>query len=147
MKRITVHCSYSDIPAHDDIIVIHNWHLERTPPFRKCGYHFFIKSNGDIQDYTTNPDEARRLHPFEQGAHVLNHNRDNIGICLHGTYEFTEAQFFSLRRLVHNLMFEFGIHKDDVRGHSSFPGHSTRGCPNFDVHQVLFGVRGVRQVY
>ena len=139
MRYITIHQSASNNPNHDDIRIIHQWHTEPPRNWRKCGYHYFIKSNGDIQDNDTNPDEARRMNPFEQGAHVGGHNKENIGICLHGrTGTFTEAQFRSLRRLVNTLMVEYNIQPDHIRGHNEFSGHESRECPGFDYRSVIW---------
>lgn len=125
IARIIVHCSDSDVKSHDDIRVIRNWHVNERG-FRDVGYHFFIKSNGDLQ-------EGR---PLEYaGAHVAGHNIDSIGICLHGKTKFTNAQFRSLRRLVLTLRFEFDITIENVHGHREFSEYKT--CPNFDVQEKL----------
>jgi hypothetical protein len=125
ITRIIVHCSDSDISAHDDISVIREWHVHERG-FNDVGYHFFIKSNGDIQ-------EGR---PLElAGAHVHGHNTDSIGICLHGKYIFTPAQFKALRRLVLTLRFEYDIPEENVHGHREFSNYKT--CPNFNVREKL----------
>ena len=43
VDRVFLHCSASPNPAHDDINVIRDWHLERG--WNDVGYHFFIKGN------------------------------------------------------------------------------------------------------
>jgi N-acetyl-anhydromuramyl-L-alanine amidase AmpD len=121
INSIIIHCSDSDIPAHDDVSVIREWHRERG--WSDVGYHFFIKSNGVQQ-------EGR---PLERtGAHCYGRNSDSIGICLHGRNEFSREQFMALAGLVRSLCNEFNIPFTQVFGHCEF---SDKTCPNFDVGQ------------
>ena len=94
--------------------------------WRDVGYHYFIKTNGEIQT-------GRSLD--QVGAHVGGQNSDSIGICLHGRDEFTQAQFNSLRQIVQSLCFEFKLYLADVYGHFDFDPRKT--CPNFDYKKVL----------
>ena len=120
INKVIIHCSDSDIPAHDDISVIDKWHKERG--WSGVGYHFFIKSNGDIQI-------GREMH--EVGAHCYGHNSDSVGICLHGKTEFTEIQFRHLNNLIQSLLKQFpGIL--EVEGHYAY---SNKTCPNFNVQE------------
>lgn len=129
IRRIIIHCSDSDRPNHDNIETIRQWHTLPKPRgngWKDVGYHYFIKSNGDI--------EVGR--PIEQvGAHVANHNADSIGICLHGKTKFTVEQFTSLRRLILKERFEHNIPEEMVFGHCDFDNRKT--CPNFDYKAVL----------
>ncbi|MFP4365509.1 MAG: N-acetylmuramoyl-L-alanine amidase [Bacteroidales bacterium] len=122
INKIIVHCSDSDNPTHDDISVIDQWHKQRG--WKGVGYHYFIASDGEIQ-------YGRELH--EIGAHVRGHNRDSIGICLHGKTEFTHKQFQSLRTLLE--AFDLTMNIADVYGHRDFDKNKT--CPNFDVNHVI----------
>lgn len=124
ISKIIVHCSDSDYPKHDDISVIRKWHVDERG-WRDVGYHFFIKSDGQVQ--------VGR--PVEQvGAHVKNHNRDSIGICLHGRHNFTEKQFNALKSLLFDLIRQFDLTTNDVYGHRDFDSKKT--CPNFDVKRI-----------
>lgn len=129
LNKIIVHCSDSDNPKHDNIETIRQWHTEKPPRgngWSDVGYHFFIKSNGDIE---------KGRHISVTGAHVRGQNHDSIGICLHGKTNFTDAQFRTLNRLVHSLCFDYGIKINQVFGHRDFDTGKT--CPNFDVKQKL----------
>jgi len=120
INKVIIHCSDSDIPAHDDISVIDKWHKERG--WAGVGYHFFINSDGDIQI-------GRKLE--EVGAHCYGENDDSIGICLHGKTEFTEIQFRNLNNLIQSLLKQFpGML--EVEGHYSY---SNKTCPNFNVQE------------
>lgn len=122
INKIIIHHSDSDNPNHDHIDVINMWHTDRG--FRCVGYHYFIQSNGTIQ-------HGRSIH--EMGAHCHGHNRDSIGICLHGKDNFTDMQFESLRLLVEHLKF-MSERELTVHGHCEF---SEKTCPNFDYKSVL----------
>ena len=123
IRKIIVHCSDSDIPDHDDISVIDKWHKARG--WAGVGYHYFIKSDGTVQD--GRPDDVI-------GAHVSGHNHDSLGICLHGRHNFTEAQFFSLKALLYDLMTRYDLRTTDIYGHRDFDSKKT--CPNFDVKRI-----------
>ena len=124
INLIVIHCSDSDIPAHDDISVIRSWHIERG--FRDVGYHFFINKSGNVQ-------LGRPVH--ETGAHVKGHNSNSIGICLHGRDGFTPEQFSTLRELVNELKSELGLDTMDIVPHRDLDNKKT--CPNFNIYEVL----------
>ena len=122
---IILHCSDSDVSAHDKIETIRQWHMgERN--FSDVGYHFFIQKNGVT---VKGGDEVK------VGAHVMGHNKDSIGICLSGKHDFTAAQFKSLEILLIELCGKYELEKMDILGHSDLDGKKT--CPNFDVTKWL----------
>ena len=125
INKIVIHCSDSDNKKHDDIEVIRDWHVNDNG-WNDVGYHYFIKSNGDIQ-----------LGRKEEtpGAHVRGHNSDSIGVCLHGKNKFTENQFKALYRLTYNLMYEHRLSLTDIYGHYEFDSRKT--CPNFNPREIL----------
>ena len=56
----------------------------------------------------------------KDGAHAIGFNRNGIGICLIGNYDFdppSEDRMRILRRLVVGLMNQNGIPADNVLGH------------------------------
>lgn len=125
-----IHCSLSDSPVHDDISVIDRWHKEKgwkgvlhQGKRIYCGYHYFIKGNGKLQ-------YGRPLANI--GAHCLGHNKNSIGICLHGINKFSSAQFKTLRYLCESL--DFVIGSTPEHGHNEF---ANRDCPNFNVKDIL----------
>ena len=123
INKIILHCSDSDIPAHDDISVIRKWHLERG--FNDVGYHWFITTNGKLQ-------YGRPI--GDVGAHCRGHNHDSIGICLHGKEQFHSAQFGTLRKLLESL--DFALRIKDVYGHCDFDIKKPF-CPGFDYKKIL----------
>jgi N-acetyl-anhydromuramyl-L-alanine amidase AmpD len=126
---IVVHCSDSDNPAHDDVSVINQWHLERG--FSGVGYHYFIKNNGDIQK--GRPDE-------KIGAHVKGCNKSSLGVCLHGRKRFTKEQFKSLQTLLVKLIIEYGLTSTSVKEHNKLD--KTKTCPNFIINEELRALQG-----
>jgi N-acetylmuramoyl-L-alanine amidase len=124
LNRVIIHCSDSDIKGHDNIETIRKWHVEERG-WNDVGYHFFIQSNGNIQD-------GRPL--SKVGAHTVGHNADSVGICLHGRKNFTQEQFNSLRRLVIALSSDYGALS--IHGHCEF---APKTCPNFD-YKAIFNI-------
>ena len=122
INEIIIHCSDSDVQAHDDIRIIRKWHVEERG-WRDVGYHYFIRKDGVIQ-------RGRALDQI--GAHCGGHNRASVGICLSGRSEFTDVQFCSLHELLKDLYNEFG--KIRTVGHYAY---SEKTCPNFNVEDYL----------
>jgi hypothetical protein len=123
INKIIIHCSDSDIHAHDDISVIRKWHLERG--FNDVGYHFFVKKNGIVQT-------GRAIHMI--GAHCVNQNLTSIGICLSGKINFTETQFIHARELCEALMDRYKIKESGIYPHCYFSKNKT--CPNFNLEKL-----------
>lgn len=124
ISKIILHCSDSDNPAHDDISVIRDWHVNERG-WSDVGYHYFITSKGDIQK---GRDERT------PGAHCYGQNAYSIGICLHGIDQFTEIQFRMLAKLIKHLLKE-NESIIEVSGHYKYSDYKT--CPNFDVDDFL----------
>ena len=123
ITHIIIHCSDSDFPAHDDVNVIRQWHMERG--FSDIGYHFFIKKDGII--YPCRPLK-------EMGAHCITMNMVSIGICFSGKERFTKDQFLSGYSLIKSLMNNYKIPKSKVLPHSYFNENKT--CPNFSLDEI-----------
>lgn len=110
---------------------INQWHLERG--WRGIGYHYVIRRNGIIE-------KGRK--DDVQGAHVLGHNEDSLGITLVGGVKqsdkktpednFTKKQMDSLEGLMKDLKRRYP--SATIIGHNGFPEHKSRGCPCFDWH-------------
>lgn len=146
---VVVHCSDSDIPAHDNIETIREWHtLPLIPPsvaqaiesgkikvsekfkygrgFKDIGYHYVITKDGKVHN-GRGEDEV--------GAHVQGHNKSSIGICLTGKKNFTKEQFKSLEVLLIDICGRHELEKKDILAHNDLDGRKT--CPNFDLHGLL----------
>ena len=143
IKKIIVHCSASkDVSA----ATIKKWHTDPVDMqpvngkmtnvggrgWRDIGYHFVIRGSGNVEMGRT---------VAVQGAHVRGHNKDSIGICITGgkggAMNYTEAQFQSLRVLIHGLREQHKIGKMAVFGHCDFTNAKT--CPNFNVNAWYVG--------
>jgi len=124
VNRVFIHCSASDIPSHDSVEVIRQWHLARG--FDDIGYHFLIHKNGNIS-------RGRNLERIPASQH--GQNVGTLSICLHGyrVENFTEAQFNALRNIslyIHKIYYE----------RVSFHGHEEvahKACPIMDYRRVL----------
>lgn len=121
---VIVHCSDSDIPAHDNVETIREWHHERG--FSDIGYHYFIDKSGAV--YPGRSEDAI-------GAHVKGHNSGSLGICLSGRREFTADQFGALELLCLDITQRHELDKKDILGHCDLDGGKT--CPNFDLHKLV----------
>jgi len=121
IEKIILHCSDSDIKAHDDISVIKEWHLARN--FKDVGYHYFIRKDGMIQ-------KGRSWNTV--GAHARGQNKHSIGICLSGRHKFTPIQFKALEHLIERVRCE--APEATIHGHCEF---SSKTCPNFDVYDFV----------
>ena len=119
IKTIILHHTASDIPEHDNMDTIREWHLAKG--FDMEGYHYLVRKSGLVE-------LGRPL--SMQGAHCYGHNEDSIGIALSGLKEFTPKQFNSCAKLCVNLYQLLGatvkLHKDIT---------STE-CPNFDLFEI-----------
>ncbi len=124
VNRVFLHCSASDVPAHDNVATIRRWHLARG--FSDIGYHFFIHKNGKIS-------KGRNIE--KTPAAQRKNNTGTIAICLHGLIKekFTQAQYKAVRELcstINNAYFK----------NISFHGHkevSAKACPVFDYKKEL----------
>ena len=125
---IIVHCSDSDIPDHDNIETIRNWHVKERN-FSDVGYHYFIQKNGTVEP-------GREEHRV--GAHCQGSNSNSIGICLSGKNEFTKDQFKSLELLLIEICGKYDLEKKDILGHCDL--NKGKSCPNFDLHGWLSGL-------
>lgn len=124
IKTIVLHCSDSDVEAHDNIEVIRQWHLARG--FSDVGYHYFITRKGLVMS-------GRPEH--QVGAHVEMHNAYTLGICFSGrTFKnFDSPQFEAGRRLVEKLLKKYHLTWNDVKLHREF--NKGKSCPNFTIDQ------------
>ena len=109
IDKIILHCSDSDNAKHDDVSIINQWHKEKG--WNSCGYHYFIKKNGELQTGR-----------FEDkiGAHCKRHNSTSIGVCLSGKTAFTEQQYDTAVLLVKNIMERYKLTEKDIYCHYQF---------------------------
>jgi len=129
VRFIAIHCAATPPEADIGVEEIRKWH--KAKGWDDIGYHYVIRRNGTV--------EAGRSLDF-QGAHVLGHNHESVGICMVGGVKndaaqtpdsnFTAAQWASLESLVKLLVPRYpGV---AVRGHRDFPDVK-KACPSFDA--------------
>ena len=140
---IVIHCSATRADrcfTEHDLEAAH-----RRRGFNGCGYHFYIRKNGDI----------KTLRPIGQpGAPVKNHNAHSVGICYEGGLDErghpadtrTDFQKHSLRVLVMLLLRDYPGsrlcgHRDlspdlDCNGEIE-PEEWIKACPCFDAASIL----------
>ena len=119
---VVLHCSDSDIPRHDNIATIDDWHRARG--WSKVGYHWFVRRDGTVE---RGRDEA------EVGAHAKNHNKGSIGVCLSGK-TFSSAhtpQFTAAVKLVEEILSRHKLTWANVMLHRDLDRGKT--CPNFTL--------------
>jgi N-acetylmuramoyl-L-alanine amidase len=107
---------------------IRRWHVQDRG-WRTIGYHWLIDFDGQ---------RAAGRPETDIGAHVVDHNRGTIGICLIGGHgadaddqfgdHFTSAQARTLRALIGEIRGRTQIAR--VTGHNDY---ATKACPGFRV--------------
>lgn len=123
INKLIIHCSDSDVPTHNNISVIREWHLLRG--FNDVGYHYFINWEGDIQ--------VGRSEDVV-GAHCEGQNANSIGICLQGRNKFTDIQFNATKQLLSKLLSKYNLNWSDIYPHNHF--NKSKTCPNFPIENV-----------
>lgn len=119
IKWHIVHCSDSHF---GDVCEIRKWHLARG--FNDVGYHFIIRTDGEIE-------LGRTLDIV--GAHCKGKNQNSIGTCLIGKNKFTDKQYEALKRI--HIMLENLFPDIQLKAHFEFNHHKT--CPNFNPHEKV----------
>lgn len=107
----------------------------RARGWADIGYHLVIDRAGVVW-------QGRSIR--WQGAHVKDHNEGNIGVLVMGNFEVqrpTDAQLRSLDRVVHDLMWVYGIAPDAVLTHREWPGAQTL-CPGRNLQPRVDELRG-----
>lgn len=127
VKFISVHCTDTQNPDHDNIKTIREWHTDpkrRGGPWIDVGYHFFIRSNGTIE-------VGRPI--WMTPAAVEGHNKDMVAVAFHGRDKdkFTPEQFDSGAKLILMLMRLLNVNLHNVLGHNHW--NKGKACPSFDV--------------
>lgn len=84
-----------------------------------------------------------------KGAHVFNNNSRNIGICLHGNFDFdypTLEQQILLICLVNKLCFDHQIKKENIKIHREWDNQSGTHCcgANFNKAGFLRYIKNIK---
>jgi N-acetylmuramoyl-L-alanine amidase len=108
---------------------------------------------GDI-GYHASMDDLGRFYLLRDrkaiGAHVGNWNSGNLGIMIHGNYEYDDL--FTAQRQSIEWLFQGGFNKlfgvteaqiDLVRGHREWSGHTSNACPGDNLMRHLAWRRSV----
>lgn len=133
-KSVVIHCSASPPNVKTGVKDIDRWHRQRG--FMMVGYHWVIKTDGEIQE--------GRDEDFV-GAHVGGYNHDSIGICLIGGVDkdlkpennFSKEQMLSLLVKLKEIREKYP--QINILGHRDYPGVA-KACPSFDVKPWAKGV-------
>jgi N-acetyl-anhydromuramyl-L-alanine amidase AmpD len=133
LKYLVVHGAFTppsfDIGAEE----IREWHLQKE--WDDIGYHYVIRRDGKLE-------RGRSLE--YQGAHVLGHNHESIGICLVGgaSIDGTEWEFNYTRPQLVRLEVVARVFTPPSRplivtGHLNLDAN--RQCPGFNVGEWWYG--------
>lgn len=149
VKYLTFHCSACRPEAAKKQTAADIDAMHRARGFRRIGYHYFVRYDGTVE-------KGRQDHQI--GAHVQNHNLDNIGVCYAGGLDAagqpsdtrSEAQKVALRQLAAELRAKYPSLnlKGRIKGHRDWsPDLDHDGkverhewlkeCPCFDVETEL----------
>lgn len=138
IRKVFIHCSDSDIKAHDNIETIRQWHTEKgfTGPdgvsdtLDDIGYHYFLPKSG--KTFIGRKED-------EIGAGVKGHNKDALHICLGGRNDFSTQQFNYLEILLIDICGRHSLNKSSIFAHYEMDSGKT--CPNFDVKKWLSSLK------
>lgn len=127
---LVIHCAATTPTMDIGVKEIKEWHLKRG--MSDVGYHYVIRRDGTRE-------RGRLL--SEQGAHVLGHNFDSVGVCLVGGVDhklqpennFTDAQWATLYLTLKELMETYP--QAVIVGHRDLD--ALKACPSFDVSQYV----------
>ena len=127
VDTIIIHCSDTSSSSSICVDDIERWHKARG--FDCVGYHYVIKTNGEIQ-------LGRSIDCV--GAHCAGENYRSIGICYIGGRDSfghvadtrTFAQKVSILYLICQIVRCYYPNIKRVLGHNDL---STKTCPNFDA--------------
>lgn len=130
IKSISIHCTDTDNPKHDNIATIRAWHTDPARvggPWIDVGYHYFIRRDNTI--------EIGRPHAVKPAA-VMHFNDEMIAIALHGRdpLKFPDAQILTCAKLCLNIMWSHSIPLEEVRPHNFWEKGKT--CPNFKIERL-----------
>lgn len=146
-KFITIHCSATRPKNDYNLESLRRAHVEGNG-WSDIGYHFYITTDGIMH-------WCRPL--SRNGAHVLGHNDDNIGICLEGGLNndtgrpddtYSSGQLANLYNIVSHLIIKYEIEPKNIKGHRDWFGDSNgdgkinskdwlKECPCFDVRSRM----------
>lgn len=130
IRDISLHCTDTNNPAHDNLETVRRWHTDKPPLGRgwtDIGYHFFVRSNGTFEI-------GRPIQTIP--AAVEGHNAEMVAIAFHGKdkKDFTKEQMLTGAKICYMLMTIFGIKKEKIRPHHFWnPG---KECPVFNVDDL-----------
>lgn len=141
VNLIVIHCSASPENVNYTFEQCKKDHKARG--FTACGYHRFISKDGTIHI---------GRHFDKQGAHVLNYNKESIGICYEGGLDSnkkakdtrTTAQKESLLKCISEALAYGQINR--ITGHRDLspdldgdgivePDEWVKQCPSFDAEK------------
>ena len=126
-KFITIHHDGVDHPI--TLSKINIYHLDSCGYSCGFAYHYYIDNE---KIYKIRNEETK-------GAHVLNANTANIGICLHGNFDKSKPtlkQQILLIVLVNYLKLKFDIQKQNIKPHNDWEQNNTHCCgQNFDFEK------------
>ena len=124
MKEIIIHCSDTPNGREDTAEDIHRWHTDKG--WDGIGYHYVIEVSGKL---------SHGRPEYWKGSHAYGHNTDSIGICMIGTNEFNDRQWYVLENLIREKIIENEGVK--IIGHNEV---STKTCPGFDGQKWLSSI-------
>ncbi len=147
--KITLHISDSRGGSAKDI---RKWHVDEKG-WSDIGYHHIIL-NGRIKVSGTTYDEfldgaIQTGRPESKyGAHVLNNNKGNLGICLIAAKapeggKATDKQMATALKLVYQKCSQYGIPIDKVYGHYELDPERRQFCPCFNMDDFRDSLKAI----
>ena len=132
IDTIIIHCSDMEWGSSSAYRLLH-----QSFGWEDVGYHYIIQncfpSENDYLQKRPNFNIDKGRSNSYCGAHVKNHNKNSIGICLVGKRVFSNMQFQSLILLIQKLKEKYPI--KHITGHYEYDTAQEQGktCPNIDM--------------
>lgn len=128
------HAGFPDGDKDSSAEEIHKFHKE-TNGWAGIGYHFVIRKDGTIE-------QGRKL--LAVGAHAYQHNKNSVGICVAGNFDFVKVpavQWDSLKLLTAWLCQKFKLNptkRGVIVGHRDL---NDTDCPGKNLYAKLGELR------
>ena len=128
------HAGFPDGDKDSSAEEIHKFHQE-VNGWAGIGYHYVIRKDGTIE-------QGRKL--LAVGAHAYQHNKNSVGICVAGNFDFVKVpavQMDSLKLLTAWLCQKYHLNplgKGVIVGHRNL---NDTACPGDNLYKKLDDIR------
>lgn len=100
--------------------------IHKARGWDSCGYHVLVLEDGSLQT----------CREFDQiGSHVLNHNKNSLGMAFTGQGSPNDVQMLTLLNISDMIMTLYKLEVSSVKGHREFDTAGIKTCPNINMDE------------